>query len=402
MGFFSDLHSSAKGGVDTGFLGLPSVSGFASGFSGETGAKAAEAGAAAQAQSAREALEFQEKALKLSRSDLAPFRNLGISALGDFQSGVSDIQAPNLGFQGELISQGLLGSQDASQNLQNQAAFGGLIGAAGATGLKSGVSDISGQLDPDILNSPFFQAQQDEALRSIEARAAAGGKRFSGGAERALAKERLLGGQQFAQQDLQNRLGAQSQMFDQLRGAAGFGQSAQAQGFGQTQAAGAFGQGAQQQALNQLTGIQQRGFGNQLTANQQRFGQLGDLAQLGQASAARQAAGNLQSAQASTDLLTGIGNAQAAGGIGAAQAQGQGSQNVVQGLGMLASIFSDRRLKENIKLIGKTPGGHNWYSYDYIWGESSEGVMADEVGHIDGAVTQHDSGFDMVNYARIL
>ena len=37
-----------------------------------------------------------------------------------------------------------------------------------------------------------------------------------------------------------------------------------------------------------------------------------------------------------------------------------------------AFAASDRRLKKNIKRIG-TVKGHNWYSYDYIWGESFSG-----------------------------
>jgi len=60
---------------------------------------------------------------------------------------------------------------------------------------------------------------------------------------------------------------------------------------------------------------------------------------LGQASAAQQAAGGLQTGQNRVDLLSQIGNVQAAGGIGAAQAFGQGGENLV-GLGTtLASQF---------------------------------------------------------------
>jgi len=61
-------------------------------------------------------------------------------------------------------------------------------------------------------------------------------------------------------------------------------------------------------------------------------------------------------------------------------------------------IFSDRRLKENIKLIGQVKG-YPWYSFNYIWGESSEGFMSDEIPQ------QHVSqrfGFDVVDYGSIL
>jgi len=61
-------------------------------------------------------------------------------------------------------------------------------------------------------------------------------------------------------------------------------------------------------------------------------------------------------------------------------------------------IFSDRRLKTNIKRIG-TVRDYPWYSFDYIWGESSEGFMSDEIPQ------QHVSqrfGFDVVDYGSIL
>jgi hypothetical protein len=61
-------------------------------------------------------------------------------------------------------------------------------------------------------------------------------------------------------------------------------------------------------------------------------------------------------------------------------------------------FMSDRRLKRNIKRIG-TVSGRPWYSFDYIWGESSQGVMSDEINQ--DAVIVTPSGFDMVDYAKI-
>jgi hypothetical protein len=73
------------------------------------------------------------------------------------------------------------------------------------------------------------------------------------------------------------------------------------------------------------------------------------------------------------------------------------------GMGMAAaSLFSDRRLKRNIKKIGQLENGLGWYKFDYIWGESSEGVMADEVEKvIPHAVSIHPSGYKMVNYGEL-
>ena len=65
---------------------------------------------------------------------------------------------------------------------------------------------------------------------------------------------------------------------------------------------------------------------------------------------------------------------------------------------IMAPAASDRRLKTNIKRIG-TAKGYPWYSFDYIWGESSEGVMSDEINQ--DAVFVSPSGYDVVDYARI-
>jgi hypothetical protein len=65
-------------------------------------------------------------------------------------------------------------------------------------------------------------------------------------------------------------------------------------------------------------------------------------------------------------------------------------------------MASDRRLKTNIKQLGTHPLGIGWYSFDYIWGESSEGVMADEVRAVrPSAVHRLPCGYDAVNYAAL-
>jgi hypothetical protein len=75
------------------------------------------------------------------------------------------------------------------------------------------------------------------------------------------------------------------------------------------------------------------------------------------------------------------------------------------GLGLTAySLFpSDRRLKTNIKKVGKTDDGLNVYTYKYIWGGPTQmGVMYDEVKQVKpNAVQTHASGFGMVNYGEL-
>ena len=68
-----------------------------------------------------------------------------------------------------------------------------------------------------------------------------------------------------------------------------------------------------------------------------------------------------------------------------------------------AAGFSDRRLKRNIELIGKSPSGISIYTFEYIderLGKGRfQGTMSDEVSA--DAVIKHDSGFDMIDYSKI-
>ncbi|MCP4001670.1 MAG: tail fiber domain-containing protein [Gammaproteobacteria bacterium] len=81
------------------------------------------------------------------------------------------------------------------------------------------------------------------------------------------------------------------------------------------------------------------------------------------------------------------------GGIGSSL----GGMAEMGALGMMA--FSDRRLKTNIRQLGITPGGHNWYEYEYIWGGGKQqGVMAQEVPH---AAVMMPNGYLAVDYSRI-
>lgn len=65
--------------------------------------------------------------------------------------------------------------------------------------------------------------------------------------------------------------------------------------------------------------------------------------------------------------------------------------------GGFSNLFSDIRLKSNIRFIGKR-GRFNWYEYD-IFGQHQEGVLAQEVFHVEpSAISRHGSGYLMVNY----
>lgn len=67
------------------------------------------------------------------------------------------------------------------------------------------------------------------------------------------------------------------------------------------------------------------------------------------------------------------------------------------------AIASDRKLKNNIKLIGYSPSGLKIYAFEYInkkFGEYIyQGVMSDEVPQ--HAVIKHKDGYDVVDYSKL-
>lgn len=104
-----------------------------------------------------------------------------------------------------------------------------------------------------------------------------------------------------------------------------------------------------------VAGIRQQGYQNQLNAYQSGMGGLFGLG---------------------GSLLGAAGNA---GGFGA--------------------LFSDARLKEDIRRVGQTDGGVPLYSYRYVWGGPVQiGVMAHDVPE---AATLHESGYLMVDYGKV-
>ena len=78
-----------------------------------------------------------------------------------------------------------------------------------------------------------------------------------------------------------------------------------------------------------------------------------------------------------------------------------GSSGQVASVASCGGGFSDRSLKKDIKLIGISPNGLNIYSFkfkDEKYGKGTwQGVMADEVEHINEAVVEW-KGLKYVNY----
>lgn len=91
-------------------------------------------------------------------------------------------------------------------------------------------------------------------------------------------------------------------------------------------------------------------------------------------------------------------NAAMGGMFGLGGALGGGLLQAAGRAGGFGALFSDRRLKSDIKRVGATSHGLPFYEYT-IFGERQRGVMADEVEKIiPEAVLTHPSGYKMVRY----
>lgn len=150
---------------------------------------------------------------------------------------------------------------------------------------------------------------------------------------------------------------------------------------------------------------QDQQFNQRYNANNQQFNQLQQLIGNAQNAAAGQGAATQSATNKITDLTTQGANAQAAGAIGAANAQQQGTQNMA-GLAMLAaSMFSDERLKEDVKRVGKMNDGTPIYTYKYKQGDGKThmGVMAQEARkkHPDAVRKDPLTNMLMVNYGAL-
>jgi len=81
--------------------------------------------------------------------------------------------------------------------------------------------------------------------------------------------------------------------------------------------------------------------------------------------------------------------------------------NTAGAIGSVIGLFSDKKLKDNITLVGKSKG-HNVYTW--TWNNVAKklgintpeiGVIAQEVAHIPNAVSKHESGYLTVNYGAL-
>jgi len=327
-----------------------------------TGAKgqrqaAREAGRAQEA-AGQAAISQQEAALERILGIQKPFAQVGQQAIGGLLAEILGGAPQARGLASRRLPSFMQPQREATQ-------------LAADTGFEFDVSPER------VTEDPFFQELAREQEQRLLSSAAARGKVGAGGTDLALSRNLLQLGQQFRQQDIANQI-----------------QEAQ---------------------------IQQGLRAEQAGLQAQRFGQLFNVAQLG-ANVSTGQAGAIQGTAANVgNLLTGIGNVQAgttiqrgnilaqsrqdmlsnfgSGGlpsaltggavdIGRFMGGGQGGQGG-QGASMqgLMSMFSasDRRLKTEIKRVGRGVNGLNVYRFKYKSDASKtyEGYMADEVQAVD-------------------
>ena len=80
---------------------------------------------------------------------------------------------------------------------------------------------------------------------------------------------------------------------------------------------------------------------------------------------------------------------------------GQMFNTISMGLS-IASLFSDIRMKEDVKQVGVSPDGHKIYEFNYIGKPTRyRGVMAQEVAKIDPMAVGIRDGYLAVNYGKI-
>ena len=89
--------------------------------------------------------------------------------------------------------------------------------------------------------------------------------------------------------------------------------------------------------------------------------------------------------------------------LAAQQAKQDATMGMVSGALSAVSGMSDRELKKNIELIGKSPSGLKIYTFEYLdnkYGEGVfQGVMSDEIPQ--SAVMKNEDGYDMVDYSKL-
>tara|TARA_R110002124_G_scaffold76477_3_gene204938 strand:- start:1561 stop:2907 length:1347 start_codon:yes stop_codon:yes gene_type:complete len=298
----------------------------------------------------------------------------------------------------------------ASQDLAAQAGTGG----GGATALAAAAAKSKAGISADI----------DRQVKSNEQMRAAAESQLQQGqlAQGNLSSQFDLGQQQFnvGAANEAAKFSAASQNQAAQFGASAANQAAQFGAGAQNQAA-QFGAGAQNQFAQSRFGAENNMNQFNTAANNQfmqsQFGADNNMSQFNVgaqnefARANQSAANNMAQfrAQGMSDIQesqytqkSDLFDISAGRKAGADNARKQATNDLIGGIGGLGNtLLSDRRVKNNIKLIGVSNKGLNIYSFNYKNDNTKtyQGVMSDEIPN--EAVVTHKDGFDRVDYSKL-
>jgi|9_EtaG_2_1085328.scaffolds.fasta_scaffold00102_13 hypothetical protein len=316
----------------------------------------------------------------------------------DFTAGMQNpfVGAQNFASQMENVAEDLTVDTTAAQFMAQQQqqglanTLGGLRGAAGSSGVAALAQSLASQQSQNLQAARASIATQEQANRKLAAQQAGQIQQMTA-EESSLNQQRRME-QAAQQQEFQARTRTGQQEF--------VAQLAQQRGL----------QGAQLD----LRAAQLQGEGDM-------FKQRMDFDKASTILAAnnqRLAAANNARQQATQNILGGFGDLTAGGlnmitgGFG-----GGGGTGGTGGTGGINTGFntggdlqsgggrmgSDRRLKENIKFIGKSKKGFKIYTFEYKdkkYGEGVyQGVMSDEIPKENVVINQ--DGYDMVDYSNL-
>ena len=291
--------------------------------------------------------------------------------LTNFASGMQNtaVGATNFASQMENTAEDLtVNTQQADmvarqqqQGLSNT--LGSMKGAAGSSGIASLAQAMAGQQSQNLQAASASIGQQESANAAMAARQGAN-------IQQAIAGESSMNQQMQIDQGSQNQIMA-AQM---ASGNQQFGAS---------------------------MGNQNDILAAQMGQNNQQFGATMDFeGQMARAGGAQ----NQQQMQFDKQGNMLAMSAERKGAADAARAQArQGVTDTFGSLTGAAGAFSDRRLKKNIKFVGKSKKGFKIYTFEYKnkeYGEGTyQGVMSDEIPN--KFVIKKNNGFDFVDYSNL-
>jgi len=342
--------------------------------------------------------------------------------------------------QASNIASGVASSGPAMNSGGAQTSTDGLFNSGGQSMNAAQLGDVSQYMNPyikNVIDASNAYADQNDAAQLGQLKAQAAGSGAFGDSTYGIAQGQTLGQQALARQ--QTNAGLLANGYNQAQALNQYDTS-------NRQSANATNASLAQQAMlaNQTTGQdvalsntanrQQSDLANQTSSNDALNRQLSAAGLLGNLGTAQGADAR---ANATTQDTLGqdqrsIAQSQATAPISLAQAlaqlygsnqfgllQGQTSTgnstststsnpgllgSVGQGLqvaGSAAALFSDIRLKTDIRPLGRDAEGRNRYAWRYLWGQHGEGYLAHEVAKTDPQAVGEFAGFLTVDHTKM-